>query len=74
METIREIIDRTGLTYGVIRFRMKKLNVYGRLTDDKNSPPRRVFTPTEAGEIENYQYGVAGRPWHKRDGGIDNED
>lgn len=63
METIREIMARTGLTYGVVRFRMRKLDVYGRLTDDRNSPPKRVFTRAEADLIEHYQYGKSGRPW-----------
>lgn len=66
METIREMMDRTGLHYGVIRFRIGKLGFVKRYGKSPNRALERVFDPDEVKQIEGYEYGKPGRPWKKQ--------
>ena len=66
METIKELMERTGLHYGVVRYRMKKRNIKKRYTNIPNQAPMRIFNVEEVREIEFYQAGTPGRPWKKK--------
>jgi len=65
METIKELMERTGLHYGVIRYRIKRLGLESKYTNIKNQAPVRIFTPDEIAKIEGYKPGKPGRPWKK---------
>jgi len=65
METIKQLMERTGLHYGVVRFRIKKLGLEPRYTHVKNQAPVRTFSKDEIKKIEGYVAGKPGRPWKK---------